>query len=94
MVWKWIAQILFEHFPTINSIISNAAELRLQSRHIVGVAMENRPPMKRRERASEIPQSNEGCDHSQGGTTRTPKARGPAVADFKDDSPTELQRIA
>jgi hypothetical protein len=79
-------------FPTINSILTNAAELRLKSRHIVGVPMENRSPMTRLDVASELPHSNEGCDQSQGGTPRTPTARGPAVADFKDGSPTEVQR--
>jgi hypothetical protein len=93
MLWKGTALMRFAHFPTINSILSNASDLRLQSRHVVGVPMENRPPMTRGDGASELPHSKESCDHSQGGTPRTPTARGPAVADFKDGSPTELQRL-
>jgi hypothetical protein len=80
-------------FPTINSILSNGAELRLQSIHVVSVPIKSRTPMTWREVASELPHSNDGGDHSQGGTPRTPTARGPAVANFKDGSPTELQRL-
>jgi hypothetical protein len=36
MLWKGNALIRFAHFTTINSVLSNAAELRLQSRHVVG----------------------------------------------------------
>jgi hypothetical protein len=46
----------FADFPTINSVPSNAAELRLQSRQVVGFPMEIRLPMTRRELASELPQ--------------------------------------
>jgi hypothetical protein len=93
MGWKGKALMRFAHFPTINSIISNAAELRLQSRHVVGVPIENRHTMTRRDVVSELPHSNDECDQSQGGTPRTPKARGPAVADFIDGSPTEPYRL-
>jgi hypothetical protein len=36
MLWKGTALISFANFPTINSVLSNAAELRLVSRHVVG----------------------------------------------------------
>jgi hypothetical protein len=49
----------FAHFPTINSVLSNAADLRLQSHHVVGVPMENRPLMTRRDGASELPNLQE-----------------------------------
>jgi hypothetical protein len=45
--------------------------------------MENRTPMTRRDMASELPHSNKWGKRNQGGTTRTPQARGPAVAEFK-----------
>jgi hypothetical protein len=93
MLWKGSALMRFAPISTINSILSNAAELRLQSLHIGGVPMENRAPMARREWAYELPHSNEGCDQSQGGKTRTPTARGPAVAEINDGSPSELQRL-
>jgi hypothetical protein len=51
----------------------------------VGVPMENRPPMTRRDVAPEHPDVNELCEHRQGGTPRTPLARGPAVADSMTD---------
>jgi hypothetical protein len=85
MLWKGKAQMRFAHFPTINSVLSNAAELRRQSRHVFGVPMENRIAMTTRDGTSELPQSNEGCDPPQGGTLRNPPARGSAVADFKTD---------
>jgi hypothetical protein len=47
--------------------------------------------MTRREGASEHPQSNNGCEPPQGGSPRTPTARGPAVTEFKNGSPSELQ---
>jgi hypothetical protein len=93
MLWKGTALLRFAHFPTTISILSNVAVFRLQSLHVVGVLLENRSPMTRRDGASELPQSNEGCDQSQGGKPRTPTAGLPAVADFKDVSPTELQRL-
>jgi hypothetical protein len=93
MLWNWNALMRFAHFPTINSILSNASELRLQSRHVCLLPMENRPPMTRRDEAFELPHSNEGCDQSQGGTPRTATARGPTVADYKNGSSTELQRL-
>jgi hypothetical protein len=37
MLWKGFAMISFAHFPTINSVLSNAVEIRLQSLHVVGV---------------------------------------------------------
>jgi hypothetical protein len=78
----------FEPFTTINSLLSNAGEVRRQSHHVVGFPMENRPTMTGRDGASELPHSNEVFDQSQGGTARTPTSRGPAVSDFKDGSPT------
>jgi hypothetical protein len=39
MLWKWTAMISFALFPIINSFLSNAAELREQSRHVFGVPM-------------------------------------------------------
>jgi hypothetical protein len=52
--------------------------------------MENRPPMTRHDVAFVVPNSNEGCLLHQGGTPRTPQARGPVVAKFKYGSPTDL----
>jgi hypothetical protein len=52
----------FEHFRTINSVLSNAADLRLHSHHIFGVLMENRPPMTRRDGASEHPNRTKGAN--------------------------------
>jgi hypothetical protein len=37
MPWKGTALIRFAHIPTINSVLSNAAELTLQSRHVAGL---------------------------------------------------------
>jgi hypothetical protein len=93
MLSKGNALMRFAPFPTINSVLSNAAELRRQSRHVFGFPMGNRLTMKWRDGASEIPHSNEGCDQSQGGTPRTPMDRGTAVADFKEGFPTEHQRL-
>jgi hypothetical protein len=93
MLWKGNALMWFEHFPSINSILSNAAELRLQTRHVVGVPMEKPAHMTERDVESEIPNLNEGCELPQGGTPRTPPPREPAVANFKDGSPSELQRL-
>jgi hypothetical protein len=76
----------FAPFPTINSVFSNAAALRLQSRRVVGVPMEILTPMTERDVALEHPNLNEGCEHTQGGTPRTPPAR------VKDGSPSEEQR--
>jgi hypothetical protein len=60
MLYKWIALKRFAQFPTLDSVHSNAADLRLQSRHVVGVPMENGPPMTRRYAASALPHSNVG----------------------------------
>jgi hypothetical protein len=90
MLWKWTNLMRFAHFPTINSVFSNAAELRLWSRNVDGFPMQNRPPMARRDLASEAPNSNENCVPHQSGTPRTPTARGPAVAEIKDGSRTEF----
>jgi hypothetical protein len=79
-------------FPKINSICSNAADLRRYSRNVVGVPMGNRPPMTRSYVASELPNSNEVCEQPQGGTPRKPPARWPAVTEFKKGPPTHLQR--
>jgi hypothetical protein len=88
MLWKWNALIPFAHFFTINSFLSNDGEHRLQSSHVVWFSMENRTAMTRLEGASEFPHSNEGSDPPQGGTLLTPPATGPAVAEFKEGSPT------
>jgi hypothetical protein len=50
----------FAHFPTIYSVLSNAAYLRMQSHHVVGSPMENRHSMTRRDGSSELPLLNEG----------------------------------
>jgi hypothetical protein len=92
MLWKRTALMRFAHFPTINSVSSNAAELTRWPRNVVGVPMGNRPPMTGRDVSSELPISNEKCEQPQGGTPRTLPARGPAVAEFKYESPTEIQR--
>jgi hypothetical protein len=42
---KWTALMRFASFPNINSILSNAAALRLNKRHVVGIPMEQRPPV-------------------------------------------------
>jgi hypothetical protein len=92
MLWKWTALMRFEPFPTLSSVSSNAAELRLQSHHVVGSPMENRNLMTRRGGASKLPYLDEGRGTPQGGTPRMPQASGPAVAEFKYGTPTNLQR--
>jgi hypothetical protein len=77
MLWTKTALMHFAYYTTINSVISNAAELRLHSRHVVGVAIENLTPMTRRDVAPEHPILNELCEHSPGCTHRTPPARWP-----------------
>jgi hypothetical protein len=52
MLWKWNSLIRFANFFTINSFLSNGGELRLQSSHVVGFSLENRPPQTRREGVS------------------------------------------
>jgi hypothetical protein len=59
MLWKGNVLNRFATFRTINSVHSNAAELRLQSRHVFGVHIENRPSMTRRDGPSEHQHSNE-----------------------------------
>jgi hypothetical protein len=46
----------FAPFPTINSVLSNAAEFRRKSRHVFGDFMEHRTPMTTGDGASELPQ--------------------------------------
>jgi hypothetical protein len=77
MLWSRNAVMRFAPIPTINSVLSKAAEPRLQSCHVVGVPMEKRSPMTERDVASEHTNLNEGCEPTQGGTLRTPQARGP-----------------
>jgi hypothetical protein len=84
MFWKGTTLKRFALFPTFNSVLSNAPELRLKSHHVVGFTMENRPPNTRRDLASVLPNLNEGCETPQAGTPRTPQARVPAVAEFKN----------
>jgi hypothetical protein len=64
----------FATFSTINSVLYNAAEIRWQSHHVFCVPMENQNPMTKRDGASELPNSNEWSDPTQGGTLRTPPA--------------------
>jgi hypothetical protein len=45
MLWKATALMRFAHFPTIYSVLSNAVDLRRQSRHVFLVPMENPHPM-------------------------------------------------
>jgi hypothetical protein len=85
MLWKGTALMRFAPFPTMNSDLSNAAVPSRQSRHVVGVPMENRPPMTEHDVPPELPNLNEGCEPTQGGTSRTPPARGPAVAESNLD---------
>jgi hypothetical protein len=85
LLWKETALMRCAHFLTINTFISNAAELRRHSRHVFGVPMDNRNMMTRPDVASELPQPNERCDPPQGATLRTPPARGTAVTEFKTD---------
>jgi hypothetical protein len=92
MLWKGTTLMRFAPFPTINSVFSNVAELRRKSLNVISVPMENRPTMTRRDVASDLPNSKEECESHHGGTPRTPPARGPAVAEFKDGSPSDLQR--
>jgi hypothetical protein len=73
------------HFRTINSVLSNGAELRLQSRHVVGFPMDKRYTMTERDVVFWHPNLNEGCETPQGCTPRTPPARGAAVAESKTD---------
>jgi hypothetical protein len=75
----------FAPFPKINSDLSNAADLRRQSRDVVGVPMEKRSPMTEREVAAEHPNLDEWCEPPQVGTPRTPLDGGPAVAESKTD---------
>jgi hypothetical protein len=82
----------FADFPSLNSVLSNANELRRQSRQVFGVPMENRPKMTRSNVATEHPILNEWCEHSPGCTPRTPPARALKVAEFKDGSLSELHR--
>jgi hypothetical protein len=85
MLWKGTALMRFADFPSIYSALSNTAEHRRQSRHLFGVPMRNRTTMTRCDGASELPQSNEGCDPPQGRTLRNLPARGPSVAEIKTD---------
>jgi hypothetical protein len=82
-LWKCNALMRLAPIPTINSVLSNAAVLRLQSCHVVGVPMEKRSPMTERDVAPEHPYLNDGCEPTQCGTLRTPRARGPAVEESK-----------
>jgi hypothetical protein len=56
MLWKATTLMRFAPFPTINSVSSNAAVLRVQ------FPMENRLQMTRRDGASYLPNLNEGCE--------------------------------
>jgi hypothetical protein len=92
MLWKWTAMLRFAPFPTNNSVLSNVGELRRQSRHVVMFSVKKRPPMTRRDGASEFPHSNERCKSTQCGMPRTPTARGPSVAEFKYGPPNDIKR--
>jgi hypothetical protein len=91
MLWKGNALMRFALFPTINSVLSNAAVHRLQSHHVVGVPIVNRSLMARRDGASELPNLNEWCEPPKVCQHRMPQARGLAVAEFKERSPNEIQ---
>jgi hypothetical protein len=62
LLWQGTSLLRIAPFPTINPILSNAAELRQQSRHVVGVPMEKPSPMTERDVASEHPNLIEGCE--------------------------------
>jgi hypothetical protein len=62
MPWKGTAMMPFAPFRTINSVLSNEAEFRLQSHHVVGVPMENQPPMTRRDGASKLHNRTNGAN--------------------------------
>jgi hypothetical protein len=85
MLWNWTALMPFAHFPTINSVLSNAVELRRNSRHVFGIPMENQPQMTRRDVASEHPILNKLCEHPPGCTPRTAPAIGPKSRSSKSD---------
>jgi hypothetical protein len=55
MLWKGTALMRFAPIPTINSVLSNVAELTQQSRHVFGFPMENRTPMTTHDGESELP---------------------------------------
>jgi hypothetical protein len=78
--------------PSINSVLSNAPELRLQSRHVIVFPLENRPTMTSRDGASEVPHTNEGCKPNHCGTPWKPLTRGLEVAGFNYGSPTDIKR--
>jgi hypothetical protein len=40
MQWTWNALMRLAPFPTTNSVLSNAGELKRQLRHVVGYSME------------------------------------------------------
>jgi hypothetical protein len=46
--------------------------------------------MTRRDVVLALPNSNILCENIEGGTPRTPPARWPAVTEFKDGSPTDI----
>jgi hypothetical protein len=92
MLWKWNALMPIAPYPIKNSVLSNAGDLRRQSRNVVGFSMENRTTMTWRDGGPKFPHSNERCKLTQCGKPRTPPARGPAVAELKCGSPTHIQR--
>jgi hypothetical protein len=89
MLCKGTALMRFAHFQTINSVFCNAVDLRRETRNVVAVPKDKRLSLTRRDVASQLPNSNEECEYLQGGTPRTPPARGPAVTEFKEGSPTD-----
>jgi hypothetical protein len=90
MLWKGTALMWFAHITAINSVLSNAADLRLQSHHVVGFPMENRSPMTTSDGEPVLPNLNEGCKQPQDSKPRTPQARWKGVAECKYGSPTEI----
>jgi hypothetical protein len=76
MLWKGNFLKLFAPFPTMNSVHSNAADLRLQSRQVFGLPIEKRTTIKTRDEASELLHSNDVCDPPQGLTPITPRPEG------------------
>jgi hypothetical protein len=61
MLCEWTALMRCEHFPTINSVLSNATVPGLQSRHVFGVPMEKRPPMTEHDVRPEHPNLTKGA---------------------------------
>jgi hypothetical protein len=55
MLWKRKILMRFANFTNIISVLSNAPQLIMQSRRVVGVPLGNRTPMTRLDGASNVP---------------------------------------